>query len=124
MTSEPQLGSDLLRPCDIRGLLHSHSRYADGAHSLRRMIETARELGLIVNVRTPRRTIYTAGGVITAPEVVLPSIAIDDWEVRNVKALVVDLPNDLGWGLLGMNYLRRFRMDLNSDEGLLLLEPR
>ena len=86
--------------------------------------DTARELGLIVNVRTPRRTIYTAGGVITAPEVVLPSIAIDDWEVRNVKALVVDLPNDLGWGLLGMNYLRRFRMDLNSDEGLLLLEPR
>ena len=86
--------------------------------------DTARELGLIVNVRTPRRTIYTAGGVITAPEVILPSIAIDDWEVRNVKALVVDLPNDLGMGLLGMNYLRRFRMDLNSDEGLLLLEPR
>ena len=86
--------------------------------------ETARELGLIVNVRTPRRTIYTAGGVITAPEVVLPSIAIDEWEVRNVKALVIDLPNDLGWGLLGMNYLRRFRMDLNTNEGLLLLEPR
>jgi aspartyl protease family protein len=86
--------------------------------------ETARDLGLIVNVRTPRRTIYTAGGVITAPEVVVPSIAIDDWEVRNVKALVVDLPDNLGWGLLGMNYLRRFRMDLNTDEGLLLLEPR
>jgi clan AA aspartic protease (TIGR02281 family) len=86
--------------------------------------ETARGLGLIVNVRTPRRTIYTAGGVITAPEVVVPSIAIDDWEVRNVKALVVDLPNNLGWGLLGMNYLRRFRMDLNTEEGLLLLEPR
>jgi clan AA aspartic protease (TIGR02281 family) len=86
--------------------------------------ETARDLGLIVSVRTPRRTIYTAGGVITAPEVVVPSIAIDDWEVRNVKALVVDLPDNLGWGLLGMNYLRRFRMDLNTDEGLLLLEPR
>ena len=86
--------------------------------------DTARELGLIISVRTPRRTIYTAGGVITAPEVVLPSISIDDWEVRNIKALVVDLPDELGLGLLGMNYLRRFRMDLNTDDGLLLLEPR
>ncbi|MBD3221470.1 PHP domain-containing protein, partial [bacterium] len=33
-------------PCDVRGLLHSHTRYADGAHSLRRMVETARDLGL------------------------------------------------------------------------------
>ncbi len=86
--------------------------------------DTARELGLVISVRNPRRTIYTAGGVVTAPEVVLPSIAIDDWEVKNVKALVVDLPDELGYGLLGMNYLRRFRMDLNTDEGLLLLEPR
>ena len=46
MTSEPQPRSDLLRPCDILGILHSHSRYADGAHSLRRMVETARGLGL------------------------------------------------------------------------------
>lgn len=36
----------LIRSCDVRGLLHSHTRYADGAHSLRRMVETARDLGL------------------------------------------------------------------------------
>jgi len=46
LTGDQQRASSLLRPCDIRGLLHSHSRYADGAHSLRRMVETARELGL------------------------------------------------------------------------------
>ncbi len=38
--------ADLVRPCDIRGLLHAHTRYADGAHSLRRMVETAQALGL------------------------------------------------------------------------------
>lgn len=43
MTDDQQ---GLLRPCDVRGLLHSHTRYADGAHSLRRMVETARDLGL------------------------------------------------------------------------------
>ena len=41
-----------------------------------------------------------------------------------VKALVLDLPNQSEWGLLGMNYLRRFRMDINTDNGVLLLEPR
>ncbi|HPF70322.1 MAG TPA: PHP domain-containing protein [Candidatus Krumholzibacteria bacterium] len=37
---------DLVRPCDIRGILHSHTRYCDGAHSLESMVETAREIGL------------------------------------------------------------------------------
>jgi DNA polymerase (family 10) len=45
--SEHRTGSaELVRPCDIRGLLHSHTRYADGAHSLRQMVETAIALGL------------------------------------------------------------------------------
>ncbi len=46
MTGDHEPSRDLVRPCDIRGLLHSHTGYADGAHSLRRMVETARELGL------------------------------------------------------------------------------
>ena len=46
MTGDQQPSSDLIRPCDIRGLLHSHSGHADGVHSLHRMVETAREIGL------------------------------------------------------------------------------
>lgn len=46
MTGDHQPAPDLVRPCDIRGLLHSHSGYADGVHSLHRMVEIARELGL------------------------------------------------------------------------------
>ena len=37
---------DPVRPCDIKGILHSHSRWTDGAHSLASMVETAREIGL------------------------------------------------------------------------------
>jgi len=37
---------DPVRPCDIKGILHSHSRWTDGAHSLVSMVETAREIGL------------------------------------------------------------------------------
>ena len=37
---------ELVRPCDIKGILHSHSRWTDGAHSLESMVNTAREIGL------------------------------------------------------------------------------
>ena len=39
-------GNDLVRPCDIKGILHSHSRYTDGAHPLTNMVATAQEIGL------------------------------------------------------------------------------
>jgi clan AA aspartic protease (TIGR02281 family) len=83
---------------------------------------TAQELGLAIP--NPKRKIFTAGGVQYAPEVNISAITIDGWEVNNVKALVLDLPNQPDWGLLGLNYLERFRMDMNTEEGILLLEPR
>jgi len=43
----PDIPADqLVRPCDIRGILHSHSRWGDGAHSLASMVATAQEIGL------------------------------------------------------------------------------
>jgi DNA polymerase (family 10) len=39
-------GNELVRPCDIKGILHSHSRWTDGAHSLESMVSIAREIGL------------------------------------------------------------------------------
>jgi predicted aspartyl protease len=56
--------------------------------------------------------------------VILGSIIVEGFETHNVRALVLDLPNQPDTGLLGMNYLRRFRMDLNTDEGTLLLAPK
>ena len=83
---------------------------------------TAQELGLAIP--NPKRKVFTAGGVQYAPEVNISSITIEGWEVKNVKALVLDLPNQPDWGLLGLNYLQLFRMDMNTEEGVLLLEPR
>jgi aspartyl protease family protein len=85
---------------------------------------TAEELGLELDASNPLRKVYTAGGVKYAPEVTLFSITVEGWEVTDLKALVLDLPDQAEWGLLGMNYLRRFRMDINTDNGVLLLEPR
>lgn len=85
---------------------------------------TAQKLGLTSNRSTVRRQVHTAGGTIEAEAVVLPSIELDGWQLDNVEALVLDLPNQPNVGLLGLNYLRRFRMDLNSERGVLTLAPR
>ena len=86
--------------------------------------ETVHKLGIDLSGSLPRRLFYSATGAQSAIEVTLPSIEIDGWAVTNVRALVVDLPGQPGIGLLGMNYLHNFRLDLNTDEGLLTLAPR
>lgn len=95
-----------------------------GASMVTIPFSTVRTLGIVISVRNPRRKVYTASGELYAPEVVLDSIALEGFEVNNVRALVMDLPNQPDVGLLGLNFLRRFRMDLNTDEGLLLLAPK
>jgi len=84
---------------------------------------TAKALG-IDSRSAPRRKVITAGGVIEAPEVVLDAIQLDGWIEYDVTAYIVDLPNQNGLGLLGLNYLNRFRMDVNHESGELTLEPR
>ena len=85
---------------------------------------TARRLGIDDQAyRLPRRLFYSATGVHNAIEVTLPYIDLDGWVINDVKALVVDLPGQPGVGLLGMNYLSNFQMEVNTAEGLLTLEP-
>ena len=85
---------------------------------------TAEYLDLAVDDRNPMRRVVTASGVRYAPEVTLFSITIGGWEINDVKALVLDIPDQPDLGLLGLNYLQNFRMDMNTEEGILLLEPR
>ena len=83
----------------------------------------AKALGLDSH-SAPRRKVITAGGEIEAPEVLLDAIQLDGWIEYNVIAYIVDLPGQADVGLLGLNYLNRFRMDVNHGSGELTLEPR
>ncbi len=83
---------------------------------------TARSLGLRVGRAT--HSLSTVGGKVKAAAVVLDSIEIGGWTEYDVKAFVVDIPERPGLGLLGLNYLGRFSMDLKTDQGTLLLTPR
>ena len=83
---------------------------------------TAEALGL--RVGPANHTLSTVGGTVKAAAVIIDSIEIDGWVEYDVRAFVVDIPNRPGLGLLGLNYLGRFRMDLKTDQGTLLLTPR
>lgn len=83
----------------------------------------ARTLGLDVH-SSRRQTIMTAGGMIEAPEVRLEAVELEGWLEADVTAFVVDLPGRPGLGLLGLNYLNRFRLNVDHGAGELKLEPR
>ena len=95
-----------------------------GASTVTIPSSTAERLGLTASSGNPLRRVSTANGIIEVPEVVLPSLKVNDWEVSNVTALIIDIPNQSDLGLLGLNFLERFRMDLNAEKGILILEPR
>lgn len=82
---------------------------------------TAEKLGLKI---LGQRTLSTASGVETVDEVIIEAIEIDGWIEYDIRAVVLDMPDRPGLGLLGLNYLGRFHMDLKTDEGTLYLSPR
>jgi clan AA aspartic protease (TIGR02281 family) len=81
-------------------------------------------MGIELSIRNRQRSISTASGRIQAREVIIASLDVNGWVEHNVTALVVDIPAQPGVGLLGLNYLKRFRMNLNHKRGLLALDPR
>jgi clan AA aspartic protease (TIGR02281 family) len=81
-------------------------------------------LGLEIRSNAPRYRVATAGGMKEAWKVTLSSIELEGWVVRDVEALVVDTDEQAGFGLLGLNFLNRFQMHLDSDEGVLILKPQ
>ncbi len=55
---------DLLELSDLKGILHNHSTYSDGKHSLRQMAEYCRELGFeYLGISDHSRTAFYAGGL-------------------------------------------------------------
>ncbi len=106
----------------INGSVRQNFLVDTGATMVTITSSTAEALGLRPGAAI--HNLSTVGGTVKASAVVIDSIEIDGWVEYDVEAFVVDIPNRSGLGLLGLNYLGRFRMDLKTDEGTLLLSPR
>ena len=85
---------------------------------------TVKALGVSISKNAPSLKVATAGGIKTAREIILRSITLGKCTVNNIKVLVLDIPGQPNLGLLGLNFLHYFHMEINNKKGILLLKPR
>jgi clan AA aspartic protease (TIGR02281 family) len=91
------------------------------------MISSAVAKELEIDIEQNRRTapFQTANGIIQAPLISLESITLGGMEIRDLTAAVHDiLPDPRVAGLLGLNFLTNFRMDIDTQKGVLHLEKK
>jgi clan AA aspartic protease (TIGR02281 family) len=91
------------------------------------MISSAVAKELDIDTEQERRTapFQTANGIIQAPLVSLDSVNVGGMEIRNLTAAVHDILADSRVaGLLGLNFLSNFRMDIDTQKGVLHLEKK
>lgn len=83
----------------------------------------AEGLGIAPGSTAPEVTVRTASGLVRAPLVEIPSVEVGGAEARGVEAVVLDIPGmpPQVAGLLGLSFLRRFRVTIDPDNGLMTL---
>ncbi|MEE8075136.1 MAG: TIGR02281 family clan AA aspartic protease [Candidatus Binatia bacterium] len=86
---------------------------------------TARKLGIDLRKEHQKVRLQTANGMIDAPIVPLESIEVGGLRVVKLMAVVHDFSKDRSIsGLLGLNFLSHFRMDIDTQKGILVLEKK
>ena len=87
--------------------------------------DIAKELNIDLGKKHPKIRLQTANGIINVPLVTLDSIEISGLRVDDLAAAVHDFSSDTNIaGLLGLNFLGNFRMDLDTEKGVLILEKK
>ena len=85
----------------------------------------ARELAIDVGPGAKTLPFQTANGLINAPVTSLESISVGGMEIRDLPTAVHDaVPDSQIAGLLGLNFLSHFRMDIDTQKGVLHLEKK
>ncbi len=84
---------------------------------------TANSLGLTDLDLAPQISLSTGNGKITAPVIQVDSINLNGAEVRNLRVVVLQAVGNID-GLLGLNFLNHFNMDINQAAGQIILSRR
>ena len=85
----------------------------------------AKELNIELSESQRTMSFQTANGVIQAPLTNLESITVGGMEIKNLAAAVHNaVPDATVSGLLGLNFLSNFRMDIDTQKGVLHLEKK
>jgi clan AA aspartic protease (TIGR02281 family) len=85
--------------------------------------QTASDLGITSLARLPTHAFLTPGGPIQSPVTTLKSIRVGTAEAQNV-AVAIDADGHLPLGLLGMTFLRHFKVTVDQAQGQVKFERR
>ncbi len=115
-------------------LLESKIESIDGVRTLKTALDTgatymmvpweiAEVLGYEPELSKERINMITASGVEKVPLITLNSVSVLGKKAENVKAIVHDLPpRSYVDGLLGLSFLKNFKVCLDFREGILEIE--
>lgn len=85
----------------------------------------ANDLGINLGANPKTLPFQTANGLINAPITNIESISIGGLEIRNLAIAIHDaVPDPNVAGLLGLNFLSNFKLDIDTQKGLLHLEKK
>jgi clan AA aspartic protease (TIGR02281 family) len=85
--------------------------------------QTASDLGITSLARLPTHSFLTPGGPIQSPVTTLKSIRVGTVEAQNV-AVAIDAEGHLPLGLLGMTFMRHFKVTVDQAQGQVKFERR
>jgi len=103
-------------------------------HTIRMALDTASTFGALTPDAVARlgfdlsqvksqQTIATASQILTVPQITVPTVTLGTETIGDLLFLVMPLPLPLGVkGLLGLNFMRHFKVTLDFEQGLLNLE--
>jgi len=83
--------------------------------------EAAKELRIPAMDRLPKLPFKTAGGMVNFPITTLQSLRVGTAEVRDVN-IAIDIDSHLPMGLLGMTFLRHFKVTVDQQRGQVTFE--
>lgn len=86
--------------------------------------EMAKKLGYdLTNVAQVKIT--TANGQVSLPKVTLKSLTVNGYTAHNVEATVMPMPKNVPFtGLLGLSFVKRHRITIDSQAEHLVIEPQ
>lgn len=86
--------------------------------------DLAQQLGLNLNTGDSVR-ITTANGKINVPKVNLDQVSIGGVKAHDVESTVISLSHSSSFsGLLGLSFIKQFKMTIDPDSNQLVFEPR
>jgi clan AA aspartic protease (TIGR02281 family) len=85
--------------------------------------QTAQDLGITGLERLPKQPFLTPGGPILSPVTTVKSIRVGTAEAQDV-AVAIDTEGHLPIGLLGMTFIRHFKVTMDQVQGQVKFEQR